>query len=103
MSTIVEDMAQEIRTAIANGETLEEIEDQSGEWIDGFLPVYNNRIVSEWQNMPSEYDNRGASELGYHQEEINIINLMSLDLYLYYSDLWNQALANVAQELEELA
>jgi hypothetical protein len=101
MSTL-KDMAQEIRTAIANGETIEELQDNSGEWVEGFLPVYNDKIISEWQQMPSDYDNRGSKELG-HSLELNIINLMSADLYLYYSDLWQQALTDVAHEIEELA
>ena len=100
MSTL-NNMIEEIKREIANGAELEELRDNSGEWVDGYLPVYNNRIVEEWQNMPSDYDNRGAAELGHLEQEINIINLMTLDLYLYYSDLWNEALNDVETELEE--
>jgi len=99
MSTL-DDMITEIKREIDNGAELEELRDNSGEWVDGYLPVYNNRIIEEWQNMPSEYDNRGAAELGHLEQEINIINLMTLDLYLYYSDLWNEALDDVETELE---
>ena len=48
--------------------------------------------------MPSEYDNRGSAELGIG-EDINIINLMSLDLYLYYNDLFSKALEEIRQEI----
>jgi hypothetical protein len=96
-------MIEEIKREIANGAELEELRDNSGEWVDGYLPIYNNRIVEEWQSMPSDYDNRGAVELGHLEQEINIINLMTLDLYLYYSDLWNEALNDVESELEERA
>jgi len=99
MSTL-NNMIEEIKREIANGAELEELRDNSGEWVDGYLPVYNNRIVEEWQSMPSDYDNRGYAELG-GGGEIDIINLMSLDLYLYYSDLWNEALNDVESELEE--
>lgn len=99
MST-VDDMITEIKREIANGAELEELRDNSGEWVDGYLPVYNNRIIDEWKEMPSEYDNRGAVELGHLEQEIDIINLMSLDLYVYYSDLWNEALNDVESELE---
>jgi hypothetical protein len=92
-------MAEEIRTELANGEELEDIKDRSGEFIDSWLPIYNNRIVEEWQAMPSKYDNRGSAELG-QGGEINIINLMSLDLYLYYSDLFNEAVKEVEEALE---
>ena len=95
----VERMVEEIRTELANGEELEDIKDRSGEFIDSWLPVYNNRIVEEWQSMPSEYDNRGSAELGTGQE-ISIINLMTLDLYLYYSDLFAEAVQEVEEELE---
>ncbi len=96
----VQEMKSEILTAIANGEELDNIRDNSGEWIDGYLPVYNDRIIAEWQAMPSEYDDRGSHELG-HMGESTIIGLMNLDLYLYYSDLFQEALAIVEQELEK--
>jgi hypothetical protein len=96
---IVERMAEEIRAEIANGEELEEIKDRSGEFIDSYLPVYYNGIIEEWKNMPSEYNDRGSAELGVGGE-VNIINLMSLDLYLYYSDLFAEAVEEVEQALE---
>ena len=96
----VERMVEEIRAEIANGEELEAIKDRSGEFIDSYLPIYNNQIIEEWQAMPSDYDNRGSVELGHLEQEINIINLMSLDLYLYYSDLFAEAISEVEQSLE---
>ena len=96
---IVERMAEEIRQEIANGEELEEIKDRSNEFIDSYLPVYYNGIIEEWKAMPSEYNDRGSAELGYG-EEINIYNLMSLDLYLYYSDLFAEAINEVEESLE---
>jgi hypothetical protein len=92
-------MKEELREEMKHS-TIEDIEDRSGEFIDGYLPVYNNRIVEEWQSMPSDYDNRGAVELGAGQE-INIVNLMSLDLYLYYSDLYSDAMRELKEELED--
>jgi hypothetical protein len=101
MSTdTIKSMKEELRENLKYS-TMEEIEDRSGEFIDGYLPIYNNRIVEEWQNMPSDYDNRGAAELGHLGQEINIINLMSLDLYLYYRDLFSDALRELKEELEE--
>ena len=89
-------MMEEFRNAIEHGETLEEIRDNSGEWIDGYLPIYYNKIVQEWQEMPSEYNDRGRAEYGA-DSEATIYNLMSLDLYSYYSDLFNE----VISEMEE--
>jgi hypothetical protein len=96
---IVKRMAEEIRAEIANGEELEDIKDRSGEFIDSYLPVYYNQIIEEWKAMPSEYNDRGSAELG-QGGEVNIYNLMSLDLYLYYSDLFNEAVEEVEEALE---
>ena len=97
---IKEQMKDEFKTEIAKGYiTLEEIQDNSGEWVDGYLPVYYNQIVQEWQEMPSEYNDRGAAELG-SMGETTIYGLMSLDLYLYYTDIFNEAIAELEEELE---
>ena len=97
--TIVEQMVQEIRTELANGQELDDIRDNAGEFVDGYLPVYYNRIVEEWQEMPSEYNDRGSAELGGQQGQ-GIYNLMSLDLYVYYSELFGEALTEVEESLE---
>ena len=98
MKSTLEYMKEEIVTALSYS-TLEEIEDRSGELIDSYLPVYNNKIIEEWQTMPSDYDNRGALELGY-EGETDIVRLMTLDLYLYYSDIFSQAMQEITQEQE---
>ena len=95
----VERMVEEIRLEISQGEDLDTIKDRSGEFIDSWLPVYNNRIIEEWALMPNDYTDRGSAELGVGGE-VNIINLMSLDLYLYYSDLFNEAVQEVEEALE---
>lgn len=100
MNSTVEQMAEEIHTALSNGEELDDIRDRSGEWIDSYLPIYNSEIIKEWQVMPSEYDNRGAVEIG-HGGVIDIINLMSLDLYLYYYDLFQEAVSTLENKLQE--
>lgn len=96
MTTVTEIIAG-LRTALANGEDLADIQDNSGEWVDGLLPVYNNHIIAEWQEMPGDYDNRGSAEFGYDGEP-DIIRLMSLDLYCYYSDLFHEAVRELEAE-----
>lgn len=100
--TTYDEIVQEIKQEITNGQTLEEIKERSHELIDNYVPVYNNRVLEEWQTMPSDYDNRGSAELGHNCQELNIINLMSADLYLYYSDLVGQVISDLEQELESV-
>jgi hypothetical protein len=95
----VEKMVEEIRAELSQGEDLDTIKDRSGEFIDSWLPIYNNRIIEEWTLMPNDYTDRGSAELGMGGE-VNIINLMSLDLYLYYSDLFAEAIEEVEEALE---
>jgi hypothetical protein len=97
----VEEMVVEIRTELTKGVELDELKDNSGEWVDGYLPTYNSDIIEQWKKMPSEYDDRGAQELGAG-EDVTIIRLMTLDLYLYYTDLFNEALTQVEDSLEEV-
>ena len=92
-------MKDEIKTELSNGQTLEDIKENSHEFIDGYLPVYYDGIIKEWQDMPSDYDNRGYAELGA-TGKINIYNLMTADLYLYYTDLFNEVIEELEQELE---
>ena len=92
-------MKDEIKTELSNGETLEDIKDRSNELVDSYLPVYYDGIIKEWQDMPSDYDNRGYAELG---GEVNIYSLMTSDLYLYYSDLFNEVIEELEEELQEL-
>jgi hypothetical protein len=101
MNTVIkQQMKDEFKTEIEKGYiTLEEIQDNSGEWVDGYLPVYYNQIVEEWQKMPSEYNDRGQAELGHLEQETTIYNLMSLDLYLYYTDIFNSAISELEDEL----
>ena len=93
-------MIEEIKTELSNGLELDEIRDNSGEMIDSHLPIYNNEIIKEWQEMPGKYDDRGAEELGATMAN-GIVQLMSLDLYLYYTDIFNEAIEEVESELEE--
>jgi hypothetical protein len=95
----VERMVEEIRAELSQGEDLDTIKDRSGEFVDSWLPVYNNQIIQEWTLMPNDYTDRGSAELGVGGE-VNIINLMSLDLYLYYSDLFFEAVGEVEEALE---
>ena len=101
LNTTQEQMKEEVLNEINNnGADLDEIKDNSGDWVDNYVPIYNNQVIKEWQEMPSEYDDRGAQELGIN-EDATILNRMTLDLYLYYSDLFTEVLDEVEEELQE--
>jgi hypothetical protein len=98
--TTYDQIKDEIKLELAGGDTLEDIKDRSYEIVESNLPIYNNHIIQEWQDMPNEYDNRGSAETGHNCQEIDIINLMRTDLYLYYQDLVALVLDDLEQERE---
>lgn len=100
--TTYDEIMNEMKQEIAQGTDIDDLKDRSYEYVDNYVPVYNNHIIQEWQDMPSDYDNRGSAEMGHLEQEINIINLMSLDLYLYYQDLVALVLDDLEQELESV-
>ena len=100
--TTYDEIMQEIKQEIEQGQDLDSIQDRSYELVDNYVPVYNNRVIEEWTVMPSEYDNRGSAELGHNCEEIDIIRLMSADLYIYYTELVGLVIDDLAQELESV-
>ena len=100
--TSYDEVMCEIKQEIAQGTDIDDLKDRSYEIVENCVPVYNNHIIQEWQAMPSEYDDRGSAELGHDCQEINIINLMRSDLYLYYQDLVTLVLDDLEQELESV-
>ena len=70
------------------------------EYADSLVPVYNGDIIAEWSQMPSEYDDSWQQ---YGMDEVfwqgGILKLMSVDLAEYYLALYQEAYAEVAEEL----
>jgi len=97
--TTYDEIMQEIKQEITNGQSLDEIKERSHELVDNYVPVYNNRILEEWAAMPNDYDNRGAAEYGY-EGDTDIIRLMILDLHLYYGELVSTVINDLEEELE---
>ena len=100
--TTYNEIMEEFKQELAQEIELDDIKERSYEYVDNYVPVYNNRVIEEWQNMPGDYDNRGAAELGYDVEYLDIIKLMQADLYLYYQDLVALVLDDLAEELESV-
>jgi hypothetical protein len=100
--TTYDEIVQEIKQEISNGQSLEEVKERSHELVDGYIPIYNNRIIEEWTAMPNDYDNRGAAEIGHNCQELDIISLMQADLYIYYAELVGLVIDDLEQELESV-
>lgn len=95
----IERIKTDLINRLSNGEELEDIADNIHQEIDSWLPVYNYQIIEEWKEMPIDYTDRGAEELG--ASEYNIIKLMTLDLYLYYNDIISEIIEEIKEEKKE--
>jgi hypothetical protein len=92
--------AQDIIELIKNDyedKTLSELQDLDGEIIDNLLPIYYSEIIKEWQEMPSQYDGQGVAEFGLPAEP-TVYNLMTGDLYAYYSATFYEALTELEDD-----
>ncbi len=72
------------------------IYDRLTEMADSAVPVYNNEIIQDWQEMPSEFDDAGQ-EFGI-DADATIIQRMMLDLFAYYQDAYRRVYADVLAE-----
>lgn len=74
------------------------------EWADGASPVYNNDILKDWAEMPSEYNDSWASNGNDEMPDGGIFYLMAYDLHQYYCDkyveIYDEILAKKESELE---
>ena len=70
-------------------------EDLLRELAESNTPIYYSGIISEWQEMPSEFDN-GWQEFGFDEsfQSGGIYSLMAIDLQLYYEsqflEIWEE-------------
>lgn len=72
---------------------------------DSCCPVYHADIIKEWQEMPSEYDNRWQDG-GLSSDrlaEITITGLMNIDLWHYYRDQFYAAYREILEFEKENA
>ena len=78
-------------------------EDYLGESADGYLPVYTSEIISDWQEMPNEFDNtwREHGLPSSDIDEVSITGLMVIDLYNYYREQAQRAYNEIRAEKEE--
>jgi hypothetical protein len=71
-------------------------EDLLNEFVESALPVYYSEIISDWQQLPSEFDDIWAEE-GYESDRIT--GLMLYDLQNYYSHEYTRIYSEVCEEM----
>jgi hypothetical protein len=102
MLTTKEEIKKELLDNIEQLKDNPHAEDFVAEWADGYVPIYNNRIIEEWAALPMEESDQWK-EYGYdtQRNEGGIISLMQIDLLFYYLKLANEAWEEIKTELEE--
>ena len=84
-----------------NLEQLKEMADPTDlllELADSNTPVYYSAIISEWQEMPYDYDDRWQ-ELGT-DGSASIMTLMQIDLGIYYEEQFLEVWREIEEETE---
>jgi hypothetical protein len=70
-------------------------EDVIAELADAEVPVYNNEVIQDWVQLPMDQSDQWK-ELGYdtQRNEGGILQLMTVDLAIYYSrkfsEIWEE-------------
>lgn len=70
------------------------------EYADGFVPVYNHEVISDWAEMPSEFDDSWKEQIGDDILDRGIVSLMSIDLMTYYLEEATRAWKALTEEME---
>ena len=71
-------------------------EELISELADNNTPIYYGEIISEWQSMPSEYDDRWQETEPVPGRQI--MQLMQIDLALYYYEQFLEVWEEVKSE-----
>jgi hypothetical protein len=76
-------------------------EDMIAELADSSVPVYNNHIIEQWQEMPSSYDDRWK-DYGFDTQKNDggIVALMQVDLTFYYLEFYDEIWQEIKAEQE---
>lgn len=88
------DIKQEITDNWEQFESNQYPDDLLTEFADSAVPVYNNEIIQEWQEMPSEFDD-SAQDFDI-DPDATIMTRMSLDLFNFYRHQYQKAYNELA-------
>jgi hypothetical protein len=89
-----EDIKQEILDNWKNKDG--RIEEWLDEAVDSALRTYHSDIIEQWRRMPSEYRDNWQ-EFVVAIENHTLTGLMAIDLYLYLSDQYREAYAEIQE------
>lgn len=81
--------------------TEQNADDKIIEYADGYCPIYNNEVIKEWAEMPSEFNDSWKDQIGNDILDRGILSLMSIDLFSYYLETTTQAYDEIKAEKEE--
>lgn len=83
--------------------TEENADDRIIEYADGYCPIYNNEVIKEWAEMPSEFDDSWKDQIGcdWGVNDRGITSLMSIDLFTYYCHTTRRAYNELKEEAEK--
>jgi hypothetical protein len=78
-----------------------DIDDALAEFADSFVPVMNLDIMRDWTQLSGE-DSDQWKEMGYdaNRNEGGILNLMQMDLILYYLKITREMWEQIEEEKE---
>jgi hypothetical protein len=74
------------------------------EFSDQFVPVYNNEILKDWIELPTEHSDKWK-ELGYdaNRNPGGILMLMKMDLIFYYMEITQELWQEIKKEKQNEA
>ena len=67
------------------------------DFADSAVPVYNNEVIQDWSEMPSEFDD-SAQDFDI-DPDATIMTRMSLDLFNYYRHQYQKAYNELAETM----
>jgi hypothetical protein len=73
-------------------------EDTVGEYADSAVPVYNNKVLEQWAELPYDWRDHWFGAL---EKDASIIDRMQYDLFNYYSSQFYQAFQELSEELAD--
>jgi hypothetical protein len=78
--------------------TEQNADDKITEYADGYCPIYNNEIIQDWAEMPSEFNDSWRESCDGLS---GIIAMMSYDLFTFYLSETTRAYDQLKKEREE--